>query len=76
MAAETARSVNANAYTVNRNIVFGAGEYNPGTNSGQQLLAHELTHVVQQLAAPVLGTVVQRDPDDNKEVQDREMESD
>ena len=72
-AAETARSVNAKAYTVNRNIVFGAGQYSPSTNSGQQLLAHELTHVVQQLAAPVLRNVLQRDPDDNQEAQDREV---
>jgi Domain of unknown function (DUF4157) len=47
-AAEAARSVHARAYTVARDVVFGAGEYSPGTTAGQQLLAHELAHVVQQ----------------------------
>ena len=46
--AETARAVNARAFTVGRDIVVGAGEYAPGTSSGTRLLAHELTHVVQQ----------------------------
>jgi len=50
-AAESARAVNALAYTVGRDVVFGAGQYAPGTQTGQQLLAHELTHVVQQSAA-------------------------
>lgn len=49
-AAESARSVNALAYTVGRDVVFGAGQYRPGTVEGQKLLAHELTHVVQQEA--------------------------
>jgi hypothetical protein len=47
-AAESARSVNALAYTVGRDVVFGAGQYQPGTAEGRRLLAHELTHVVQQ----------------------------
>jgi len=47
-AAESARSVNALAYTVGRDVVFGAGQYAPGTIAGKKLLAHELTHVVQQ----------------------------
>ncbi len=47
-AAESARSVYALAYTVGRDVVFAAGEHNPGTESGKRLLAHELTHVVQQ----------------------------
>jgi hypothetical protein len=45
---ESAQAVNAFAYTVGANIVFGAGQYKPGTASGNKLLAHELTHVVQQ----------------------------
>lgn len=45
---ESARAVNAVAYTVGRDIVFAAGQFSPGTREGQQLLAHELTHVVQQ----------------------------
>ncbi|MEP7012875.1 MAG: DUF4157 domain-containing protein [Acidobacteriota bacterium] len=47
-AADSARVVNAQAYTVGRDVVFGAGEYAPGTIAGRRLLAHELTHVVQQ----------------------------
>ncbi len=47
-AAESARAVNALAYTVGENIVFGSGQFAPGTMGGRQLLAHELTHVVQQ----------------------------
>jgi len=49
-AAVAARAVNARAYTVSSDIVFGAGEYSPRTPEGQRLLAHELTHVVQQTA--------------------------
>lgn len=47
-AVESARVVDAFAYTVGRDVVFGAGQYAPQTLSGQRLLAHELTHVVQQ----------------------------
>jgi hypothetical protein len=43
-----ASEVQARAFTVGSNIVFGAGQYHPGTSAGQQLLAHELTHVLQQ----------------------------
>ena len=50
-AAESARSLDARAYTAGRDIVFAAGEYAPGTNNGRRLLAHELTHAVQQSAA-------------------------
>jgi hypothetical protein len=46
--ADSARAVNACAYTVDKDIVFGAGNYAPKTITGQQLLAHELAHVVQQ----------------------------
>ncbi|WP_295386943.1 DUF4157 domain-containing protein [uncultured Thiodictyon sp.] len=54
-AAESAQAVAARAYTVGRDIVFSAGQYDPGTRDGQRLLAHELTHVTQgrpQAAAP------------------------
>jgi hypothetical protein len=47
-AAESARAVNALAYTVGRDVVFGHGQYKPETNEGRRLMAHELTHVVQQ----------------------------
>ena len=47
-AAQSARSVGASAYTVGRDVVFGSGQYAPETQRGRRLLAHELTHVVQQ----------------------------
>src|SRR5947209_7957462 len=47
-AAESAQSVNALAYTVGQDVVFGGGQYEPETMEGKKLLAHELTHVVQQ----------------------------
>jgi hypothetical protein len=51
-AAESAHAVDARAYTLGQNIVFGTGQYAPGTPTGQRLLAHELTHVVQQSHQP------------------------
>ena len=50
-AAETAQQINAQAFTRGRDIVFGTGRYQPQTPDGQRLLAHELTHVVQQGSA-------------------------
>lgn len=47
-AAESARAVNALAYTVGRDVVLGAGQHEPRTSEGRRLLGHELTHVVQQ----------------------------
>jgi hypothetical protein len=48
MAAQSAAAVQALAYTVGRDIVFGAGQFRPESASGRRLIAHELTHVVQQ----------------------------
>ncbi|OBB62099.1 DUF4157 domain-containing protein [Mycolicibacterium monacense] len=53
---ESAKSVNAQAYTVGSNIVFQRDRYDPGSDSGKHMLAHELTHVVQQRSGPVDGT--------------------
>src|SRR5262245_28851313 len=47
-AAESARTLNALAYTVGRDVVFGTRQYVPETGTGQRVLAHELMHVVQQ----------------------------
>jgi hypothetical protein len=47
-AAESAQAINALAYTVGQNVVFNTGQYAPKTFTGQQILAHELTHVLQQ----------------------------
>ncbi|MBE9549529.1 MAG: DUF4157 domain-containing protein [Proteobacteria bacterium] len=52
-AEQSAREVGANAYTVGHNIVFGRGRLAPGTHEGRRLLAHELTHVVQQAGCPM-----------------------
>jgi len=54
-AGASARQVGAQAYTVGQHIVFAAGQYTPGTQVGQRLLAHELTHVVQQTVSPGLA---------------------
>jgi hypothetical protein len=48
IAAKSAQSINALAYTSGNHIVFNSGQYSPGTDSGKRLLGHELTHVVQQ----------------------------
>jgi hypothetical protein len=50
-AARSAQAIGAAAYTVGRDLVFGAGRYRPGTASGRRLLAHELAHVAQQSGA-------------------------
>jgi|ERR1017187_1537490 hypothetical protein len=62
-AQNAAKAVHARAYTVGHNIVFGSGEYAPTAGRGRQLLAHELTHVVQQNGE---GRLVQRAETDTK----------
>ena len=56
-AASLAHSINASAFTIGHNVVFGAGEYSSDSLAGRKLLAHELTHTVQQGGA---GKMVQR----------------
>lgn len=58
--ADAAASVRARAFTVGRDIVFGAGEYAPGTDAGRRLLSHELVHTVQQQGGG--GPALQRTP--------------
>jgi hypothetical protein len=70
-AAQSARDLNANAYTAGQHIVFGAGRFSPESHDGRRLIAHELTHVAQQGAADPTSmaqrssssdlTIVQRD---------------
>src|SRR5260221_11630859 len=50
-AAETAHALHARAYTIDQDIIFGSGQFAPETYEGKKLLAHELTHVVQQSPA-------------------------
>lgn len=52
----SAASVQAHAYTVGSDVVFQRGQYDPGSTAGRTMLAHELTHVVQQRSGPVDGT--------------------
>jgi hypothetical protein len=59
-AAKSAAAIDADAFTIGRDIVFGAGRYAPTTVDGKQLLAHELTHVFQQ--QKVAPDTVQRQP--------------
>lgn len=55
-ASESAKAVNAHAYTVGNDVVFQRDRYSPGSDEGKRMLAHELTHVVQQRSGPVDGT--------------------
>jgi hypothetical protein len=59
-----ASSVSARAFTTGTDVYFAKGEYSPGSSDGQQLLAHELTHVVQQRGAPSSGPLTVSQPGD------------
>ena len=70
-----AQSINARAFTLGNDVAFRAGQYRPGARAGRELLAHELTHVVQQggggrLAShqplTAIGRKVQRATDNDK----------
>jgi hypothetical protein len=62
-AAASAGSLGARAYTVGHHLIFGPGEYRPGTSAGERLLAHELTHVTQQNAArPMIQREIKHGP--------------
>jgi len=72
----SAREMGAEAYTVGNHIVFGAGAYAPGTDAGDRLLAHELTHVLQQReinASPALSMGRISDASDPAEVEAERM---
>src|SRR5437868_10805411 len=60
-AARSAREVSAHAYTVGQNIVFAAGRFAPATQTGRRLIAHELTHVVQNFPGSE-ASVIRRTP--------------
>lgn len=68
-AAESARQVNALAYTVGQAIVFGSGRYSPHTREGQRLVAHELVHTIQQdgRGGSMAGALGIGSPDDRYE---------
>jgi hypothetical protein len=54
-ATDSARSIGAHAYTVGNDIVFQNQLYDPHTDAGKRMLAHELAHVIQQRGGPVSG---------------------
>jgi Domain of unknown function (DUF4157) len=63
MAAEAANTINARAFTAGHHVMFGSGQFAPSTVRGRHLLAHELTHVVQQSGHQ---PTVQRAPGDDE----------
>jgi hypothetical protein len=71
-AADSARTLNALAYTVGRHIVFDGGRYAPQTSTGKRLMAHELTHTLQQAR---VTPVLQRRPKNGTPVAKAEKDS-
>lgn len=70
-AEQSARDVSARAYTVGNNIVFGAGQFTPEMNVGWRLIAHELTHVMQQNSATIASNrMLQRRPCTSRDAPD------
>ena len=74
-AAESAQEVNALAYTVASDVVFGGGQYILGTTAGRRLMAHELTHVMQQSGVSS-GQPLQGEPTFNQPGDAFEQEAD
>ena len=71
-AAQSARAVNAQAYTVGSHVVVGSESPGLGTSEGQSLLAHELTHVVQQATSPGPHGLQRQEPAEDREEQEPE----
>jgi hypothetical protein len=67
LASKSAQAVGARAFTVGQDIVFGAGQYKPGSTTGLRLLAHELAHAIQQ-DNNASGSLVQREDAQNEAV--------
>ena len=63
-ASALARAVSARAFTVGSDIFFGAGEYRPGSPGGNELIAHEVAHTIQQRGAPASGPLLVSEPGD------------
>jgi hypothetical protein len=61
------RAVSARAFTVGQDIFFRESEYNPGSSQGRELLAHELTHVVQQGSGKLMAKLAVSSPGDSYE---------
>ncbi|MEH2228700.1 MAG: DUF4157 domain-containing protein [Nostoc sp.] len=60
------QSIQARAFTTGQDVFFRQGEYSPGSNAGKELLAHELTHVVQQNGSAVQAKSLHVAPKENK----------
>jgi len=63
--ADTAKSINARAFTLGNHVVMGTGEYQPNIQSGQRLLGHELTHMIQQNS--LANNLIQRQNDSSEQ---------
>lgn len=61
---QLSRSVAARAFTTGTDVFFAAGEYQPSSGAGMELLAHELTHVAQQRGVPTDGPMTVSEPGD------------
>jgi hypothetical protein len=66
-AAQSAKDINARAYTVGTEIVFGAGQYTPFAEEGKRLLAHELAHTIQQRARAASRLTVVDSPEQERQ---------
>jgi hypothetical protein len=66
-------SLSARAFTTGRDVFFRQGEYSPGTSGGRELLAHELTHVVQQSGDGIHRKMTVSQPGDPQEVEADQM---
>ena len=72
-AAESAKTINAKAYTLGSNIVFGSGEYEPDSDGGKHLLAHELAHVSQSSSTATRRDTICRQTDEGLIVAEIQM---
>jgi hypothetical protein len=66
---ELSKSVSAEAFTTGTDVFFQSGKYEPGSSTGQRLLAHELTHVSQQRGAARTSDLTVSEPGDPSEVE-------
>ena len=66
---QLAQSVSARAFTTGTDVYFASGEFRPGTSGGDELLTHELAHVVQQRGAPTTGPLTVSQPGDELETE-------
>ena len=62
LSAATAETVNARAFTIGKDVAFAVGQYSPTSLEGRRLLAHELTHVVQQSQASMPSQIMRKPP--------------